>query len=179
MNKRRVSIVVSVLVLLPLLQGCFAGEDCDRLRSELEKTKSELVTAKSLLDKTRKELEVVKRELADAMAKLGEANKKILVFEETVGNRERVRQETEKKLKETTSLCEKKKRIAEANLVSALHEVTFLKQRIEELINGLETVSGELDITRDANAVLQREVQRLTRENIRLRKTSGASISRP
>ncbi|MBW2066442.1 MAG: hypothetical protein JRJ03_16150 [Deltaproteobacteria bacterium] len=180
MNRKRVSVILLVLLLPPFLEGCSTGGgDCDRLRSELEKTKSELVTAKSLLDRTREELEVAKQELANAMAKLSEANKKILALEERVGNRKRLYEGMEMRLKETTSLCEKEKRIAETNLISALHEVSFLKQKIEELINGLETVSDELDVTRDANAVLQREIQRLTRENRRLRETIGTSAVRP
>lgn len=179
MNRTEISIMLSALLMSLLLQGCSAGQgDCEEIRAELERSKSRLIATKAELEKTVDELKMTRGALNQARAEFKEVKEGILALKIDAKNKERLFESKRNQFKGTIDDCRKQKSLVEADLAGARHEVVFLKQKIDELLQGLERVSGELDITRNANMALREEIQRLTRENLRLRETLEGSGSK-
>ncbi|MBW2030034.1 MAG: hypothetical protein JRH06_10575 [Deltaproteobacteria bacterium] len=176
MNRTEIPIMLSALLVSFLLQGCSAAQgDCEKIRAELEQTKSRLAATKVELEKAVAELKMTRGALNQARAEFKEVKEEILALKVDAKNKERLFESKRNQFKGTIDDCRKRKSLLEAELAGARHEVVFLRQKMDELLQGLERVSGELDITRNANMALREEIQRLTRENLRLRETLGRS----
>lgn len=146
---RRFRVPVSLICLLLAQAGCgVAREEHEEVRARLEKVNMELVTAKTELESTRKTLE--------------RAGTRIMELERSLGE-ERNRLETLMKSRV------REKKTVQAPLIGARQEMAFLRQKVEELMQGLKQTSGELDLTRSANEALQDQVSDLTGERDRLR----------
>lgn len=146
---RRFGVPVSLICLLLAQAGCGVGrEEHEEVLARLEKVNTELVTAKTELESTRKALERAGTRIMEMERSLGEDRKKLETLLKSRG---------------------REKRTVQAPLIGAQQEIEFLRQKVEELMEGLKQTSGELDLTRKANEALQGQVSDLTGERDRLR----------
>lgn len=160
--KRTGTRLASAGLILILVWGCTSREDHEKVVSELRKKDEALSKARAELDASREKIHDGIADLARAMAQLERQKIKLSEMEKSLS-------QSRDQLTRILGAHEKEKQLMRAELAGEQNRARYLKQSQEELIQGLERISSDLDTTRVANELLKVEVNKLNNETNRLK----------
>ena len=152
------------MVLLSAMMGMISTlAACGVSKDDHEKIVSEYNKAMAELAKKEAELNMTKAELEKTKIKLNKANN-------GVSEKKISLTKTPNQIKIALEKCSHEKRAKESSLIATRHEVTYLRNKMEELINSFNKVSNELNLAEKANEVLREQLDELAAERDRLKK---------
>jgi septal ring factor EnvC (AmiA/AmiB activator) len=129
--KQTVTLLTVNIALIGLLGCGISKEDHERVLSQLEMANAQLAKTRAELEQANKKIAKIEASQPDEQGKLGIELKK----------QKRARQ------------------LLRASLADSQRETTILRQQLDELTHRLMKVSRELEVTRQANEVLKRQIE--------------------
>jgi septal ring factor EnvC (AmiA/AmiB activator) len=129
--KQTVTLLMVNIALIGLLGCGISKEEHHRVLSQLEMANAQLAKTRAELEQANKKIAKIEASQPDEQSKLGIELKK----------QKRARQ------------------LLRASLADSQRETTILRQQLDELTHRLMKVSRELEVTRQANEVLKRQIE--------------------
>jgi len=150
-------LLLAVAGSLSTLAACGISKDeHEKIVAEHKKTITDLAKKRDELDKISAELEKTKIKLKQTNHELAE--------------KERSLTKANNQLKNTSEKFSKEKKAMESSLIAARHEVGYLRDKMDELIQSFKKASDELNMAEKANEILHQQMNELTAERDRLKK---------
>jgi chromosome segregation ATPase len=138
--KQTVTLLIMNITLIGLVGCGISKDEHEKVVSQLEKVNEELAKTRSDLEQTNKK-----------MIKLD-------ALQPDEPNKLRIALRKEKRAR----------KLLRASLADSQRETTILRQQLDELTQSLMKVTRELDVTKQANEVLKRQIDELMKEKTRL-----------
>lgn len=150
-------LLLAVTGSISTLAACgISKDDHEKIEAEHKKTMTDLVKKEDELDKTMAELEKTKIKLEQANHELAEKKSSLM--------------KTHNQINMALEKCSQERKTMETSFIAARREVTYLRDKMDELIQSFKKVSDELNLAEKANEILRQQMNELTAERDRLKK---------